>query len=112
MTQLPQILTRSLNDKLNDVEDEFRLFMKDLSFKRDSFHDKLKTFSPLDAVEDFEHRGLQALAEVTRDEMLANDNGFNKLLANMLAECKPGALSDDDLVQITGINGREIGVEI
>lgn len=110
MKQLPPIKTSSLSDQLSQVDDEFRSFMQDLSFKKEGLHDKLRTFSPLDAVESFEHKGIHAVAEVSRDEMLANENGFTRLLANMLAQCKPGALSDDDLNQITGINGREMGI--
>lgn len=106
--QLKTVDTDNLSNKLANIDAEFKDFLSTLVFKREQAPEQLKTFSPLDAVEDFEHRGLNAVAEVTRDEMLNNDNAFNKLLANMLGQCNPGALSDDDLQQITGINGREV----
>ena len=97
----------SLSKKLSEVDKEFKNFMSGLVFRREG-PEQLKTFSPLDAVADFEQRGLNAIAEVSRDEMMKNDNAFNKLLANIFAECQPGTLSDEDLIQITGINGREV----
>ncbi|MBF0103848.1 MAG: hypothetical protein HQM16_00860 [Deltaproteobacteria bacterium] len=97
-----------LDTRLQAVDAEFKDFLADILYKREFGPDKLKTFSPLDAVADFAQKGILSVKEVSRDEMLGNNNAFNKLLANMLAECKPGALSDDDLNQITGINGREI----
>ncbi|OVE81337.1 hypothetical protein BVY03_03900 [bacterium K02(2017)] len=107
-TGLKTIEAKPFENKLKAVDEEFKDFLNGLSFKKDIEHDKLKTFSPLDAVANFEQRGLQAVKEPSSEEMLANDIGFTKLLANMLAECKPGALSDDDLNQFSGINGREV----
>lgn len=103
-----KIESSSLTSKLNAIDNEFKDFLSGLAFKREFGHDKLKTFSPIDAVEDFEMRGLSRVKEPSRNEMLSNEKGFNKLLANMLAQCQPGSLSDEDLIQITGINGREV----
>ncbi|EKD50990.1 MAG: hypothetical protein ACD_62C00373G0002 [uncultured bacterium] len=100
----------SLQSKLEKVDEEFKDYLDTLSFRRDLGGDKLKTFSPIDAVEDFEQDGIFAVREITREEMMAQDTSFNKLLANMLQQCKPGALSDEDVNQISGINGREMGV--
>lgn len=108
MKNLQKIAPQGLSSKLAEVDDEFKDFLGALNFEREVGHDKLKTFSPLDAVADFEQRGIHAVREVSRDEMLANDQSMNKLLANMLKECRPGALSDEDLNLITGINGREV----
>lgn len=107
-----KIESLSLTSKLQAVDEEFKDFLSGLAFKREFGHDKLGTYSPLDAVEDFELRGLGRVAEPTRNEMLSNEKGFHKLLANMLAQCQPGSLSDDDLLQITGINGREIAAAL
>ena len=104
----PQINT--LSEKLNQVDAEFKNMMSEFKVDRVYGHENMSTFSPLDAVCDFEHRGLQSVAEPTRDEMMADGEGFMKLMANMMAACKPGALSDEDLQQITGINGREVSV--
>ncbi len=98
----------SLEDKLEQVDNEFKDFLASLSYKREFGPDKLRTFSPLDAVADFEQYGIQSVREVTREEMLEQDAGINKLLANMLDQCQPGALSEEDVKQITGINGREV----
>jgi hypothetical protein len=68
----------------------------------------LGTFSPLNAVSEFTPRGIQAIEEISREEMLKQDRAFHKLLANMLYHCQPGALTDDDMEQISGINGREL----
>ncbi|MBU0505730.1 MAG: hypothetical protein ABII18_13910 [bacterium] len=109
-----QNITRneSFQTKLEKVDDEFKDFLTGLSYKRDFAPEQLKTFSPIDTVEEFEQNGIQALKEVTRDEMLQENQGFNKLLANMLAQCQPGALSDEDLNHITGINGREVHADL
>jgi hypothetical protein len=44
--------------------------------------------------------------------MMSDSNGFNKLLANMFAHCEPGTLSDEDINQISGINGRDIVTDL
>ena len=103
-------ITTGLNDKLSDIDNEFKDFLAGLTYQRQDLPDKLKTFSPLDAVADFEQTGLQAVPEITREEMLSQETSFNKLLANMLSQCKPDALSEDDYNQISGINGREVQV--
>lgn len=97
-----------LKEKMAEVDQEFSEFLADLTFTKS--HD-LQTFSPLDAVQDFELRGLQRVEEVSRDEMMADDAGMRKLLANMLAQCKPGLLSQEDLEQLSGINGRDLRPE-
>lgn len=99
---------KTLGEKLTDIDLEFKDVLASLIYQEGIGHEKLKTFSPLDEVAHFELRGIQAVPEVKRDEMLANDEGFSKLLANMLNQCRPGALSDEDYTQISGINGREI----
>lgn len=106
--KLEMIAAKNLSSRLADVDEEFRDYLTGLSFRKEMAHEKLSTFSPLEAVEDFEMRGLFAIAEPTRDEMLANEQGFSKLLANMLNQCRPGALSQDDVEQLSGINGREL----
>ena len=98
----------NLSTKLSQVDEEFKDFLSDLTHDNEHGSDKLTTFSPLDAVADFDKRGLQAIAEVSKDEMLADDNGMRKLLTNMLAQCRPGSLSDEDIAQLSGINGREV----
>lgn len=107
---LPEIVSQTLDQRLADIDQEFKDFMGELVFKKEIGPENLKTFSPLDAVAGFSQKGLSALAEVNREEMIQNDDGFKKLLANMLGHCRPGALSDDDLEQISGINGRELGL--
>ena len=104
---LTKVESKGLNSKLDAVDTEFKGFLDQLVFKKGQSHHKMKTFSPLDAV-DFEHKGLHAVPEVGRDEMTSNDDAMKKLLANMLGQCKPGALSDEDLTQISGINGRDV----
>lgn len=60
------------------------------------------------AVEGFTPLGLQALRELTPAEMLTDAQGLQKLLANMLAVCAPGALDDQELLYFSHLNGREI----
>jgi len=103
------IETENLDEKLKEIDNEFKSYLSTLTIKKEfNNDDKLGTFSPLDAVADFEQDGIQAVREVSRDEMLANDGGVKKLLANMLSACKPGSLSDEDVTQISGINGRDL----
>jgi predicted flavoprotein YhiN len=107
----PQIKAKnkvSLKDRLNDVDKEFKEFLSELTYKKEVGGEKLKTFSPLDAVSSFEKRGLQSIEEVSRDEMFNNNRAMNKILANMLNQCQPGSLSEEDYTQISGINGREV----
>jgi len=108
MKNLPKICTEGLNQKLSKVDEEFKDFLGGLSFKKEGQHENLKTFSPLDSVADFEQRGIHAVSEVSHDEMLADDQAMNKLLANMLNVCQPGSLSEEDMNHISGINGREV----
>lgn len=93
-----------LKEQMDNLNVEFDEFLKELTFTKE--HD-LRTFSPLDAVQSFELQGLQRISEPTRDEVLANDHGMRKLLANMLAHCQPGLLSEEDMEQLSGINGRQ-----
>lgn len=106
--KLKKIEATSLSEQLSAVDEEFKGFLASLIYKREFGPENLKTFSPLDAVANFEHQGIQAVREPTREEMMAHDTGFKKLLANMLNHCRPGALSDDDYNLISGINGREV----
>lgn len=98
----------NLAGKMAELDEEFKGFLSDLKFRRDFADNDLKTFSPLDVVVDFEQRGLQKVREVSRSEMLNNEDGMRKLLANMLQQCRPGVLSDEDVEQLSGINGREV----
>lgn len=101
-------ITSELNNRLSEVDAEFGDILSLLGVERDLNDGMLTTFSPLDALCDFEKQGLQAVPEVSKDEMFENNDAMKKLLANMLAQCSPGSLSDEDLVQISGINGREV----
>lgn len=98
----------NLAGKMAELDEEFKDFLSDLKFRRDFVDNDLKTFSPLDVVVDFEQRGLQKVREVSKSEMLNNEDGMRKLLANMLHQCRPGVLSDEDVEQLSGINGREV----
>ena len=86
---------------------DFKNFLEGLKFVRKFSEDQMATFSPLDVISDFEHRGLQRLSELSPDEMMGNESGLKKLLANMLQQCRPGSLTNDDVDQLSGINGRE-----
>lgn len=97
----------SLKDKMAELDHEFKGFLGGLKFRKGLEDNSLKTFSPLDVVSDFEQRGLQRVKEVSKSEMLRNEDGMRKLLANMLQHCRPGVLSDEDVEQLSGINGRE-----
>ena len=101
-----------LTQKMSKLENEFRHFMAGLKYVHDfsdaESDDRLSTFSPLDVISTFEHRGLQRVAEVSPEEMMNNENGLKKLLANMLHQCRPDALSSEDVDQLAGINGREV----
>ena len=98
-----------LKSRFEALDVEFQDVMADLAFVKNLESDtQMSTFSPLEVVEDFEQRGLQRVKEVSHDEMLNDDGGMRKLLANMLSQCRPGALSQDDVEQLSGINGREM----
>jgi hypothetical protein len=79
-----------------------------LKFIKTFDDNELRTLSPLDVVRYFEQRGLDKVHEVSKSEMQNNDDGLKKLLANMLQHCRPGVLSDEDVDQLSGINGREM----
>lgn len=99
----------TLGMRLQAVDEEFKGYLHTLTFKKSLvLGDKLHTYSPLDAVMDFELRGISRVAEVDREGMMGNEMGMKKLLANMLAACQPGALSEEDVAQLSGINGREL----
>ena len=102
----------NLKNKMAELDEEFKDFLSGLRFRRDFVDNELKTFSPLDMVAGFEQRGLQRVHEVTKPEMQSNEDGMRKLLANMLHQCRPGSLSDEDVEQLSGINGREAVGEI
>ena len=101
-------VTSELSGRLLEIDNEFKDFLAGLSHDKHFGPDKLKTFSPLDAVSDFQCDGLYSVGEVGKEEMMNNDNGMRKLLANMIAQCNPEALSEADLIQLSGINGRDI----
>lgn len=98
----------SLQEKLAEVDEEFKTFLNGLKFIKEFSETELHTFSPLDVVGSFQQRGLQRVREVGREEMVNNNDGMRKLLANMLHQCRPGMLSEDDVEQLSGINGREM----
>lgn len=102
------IPTFNLTEQMLAVETEFHNLLGQLTFKKEH---QLQTYSPLDAVQGFQFKGLQQVAEPTRNEMLENETGMHKLLANMLAHCRPGLLSQEDVDQLSGINGREMVLE-
>jgi hypothetical protein len=56
----------------------------------------------------FSLRGRQGVREVSPAEMLGHTAGLHKLLANMLAVCKPGALSEEELACLSHLNGRGV----
>lgn len=98
----------NLKDKMAELDKEFKDYLSDLKFVKRFDDNELKTFSPLDVICDFEQRGLDRVHEVSKAEMKNNEDGLKKLLANMLQHCRPGVLSDEDVDQLSGINGREM----
>lgn len=92
--------------RMMEIDVEFRDFLASMVYKKSVGN--ISTYSPLDAVEEFKQDGLQAIREPNREEMLGDGDGMKKLLANMLALCQPGSLSEADMEQLSGINGREI----
>lgn len=116
MTNGPKLklieVPNELDGKLMEIDNEFKDFLAGLTHDKHFGPDKLKTFSPLDAILDFECEGLQAVSEVGKDEMMNNDNGMRKLLANMIGQCNPDALSEADLIHLSGINGRDVGTNL
>lgn len=101
----------NLKDKMAELDAEFKDYLSGLKFVKRFDDNDLKTFSPLDVVCHFEQRGLGKVHEVSKAEMKNNDDGLKKLLANMLQHCRPGVLTDDDVDQLSGINGREMRSE-
>lgn len=104
----PVAITASeLSRKILALNDEFRDYLASIVYAKVVGGDKV-TYSPLDAISTFEQHGLQAVKEVSWEEMFDNNNGMKRLLANMLSLCQPGCLSDEDMEHLSGINGREI----
>lgn len=98
-------------EKLKTIDVEFKEFLGSLTFKKSVGPEQnLTTFSPLDAVADFELKGLQGVAEVSHSDMLDNNDAMRRLLANMMAQCRPGSLNDEDIEHLSGINGREMSL--
>ena len=95
-----------LND-LNSVELEFSQIVSAYAGFEEQNDMKMRTFSPLNMVHDFTQRGINKVEEVSFDEMMANQEGMQKLLANMLAQCSPDSLSAEDTEFLSGINGRK-----
>jgi hypothetical protein len=100
----------NLKEKLAVLDGEFKDFLQGLKYSKTFPGAELQTFSPVDALCDFEQHGLQKLREVSSEEIMQNEDGLKKLLANMLQHCRPGVLSNEDVDQLSGINGREINV--
>jgi hypothetical protein len=69
---------------------------------------ELGPFSPLDALLDFVCDEASIVDEPDCRMMMRDEGGFRKLLANMFALCEPDALSEEDIQQLSGINGRDI----
>lgn len=98
----------TLKFDMDALDLEFKDFLKQLSYEKFFEDNKLHTYSPLDEVGRFEQRGVQRVHEISRAEMLENSNGMKKLLANMLSQCKPDALTPEDVEHLSGINGRDL----
>lgn len=99
----------SLKEEFDRLHVEFKEFLKNLTSSGEIQDSHLSTYNPLDIVSGFEPRGLQRVDEIGTEEMLANEKGLKKLLANMLSHCKPDALNEEDVEILSGINGREVG---
>lgn len=97
-----------LKSQFEALELQFHNLLKEITVEPTYEDNRLSTYNPLEIVSGFEKQGLQKIKEVSRDEMLGNSEGLRKLLANMLSQCRPGALSREDVDQMTGINGREM----
>ncbi len=104
----PQVASGKMDDQLQDLNEEFKRYLEQLNVNR-QYGDQLSTYSPLVGLLDFDFDSLQSVHEVGYEEMLNNDDGIKRLLANVFVHCKPGVLSDEDVSQLSGINGREIG---
>jgi hypothetical protein len=102
------LYSSELSRKILALNAEFRDFLASVVYTK--VIRGQKTYSPLDAISSFEQTGLQAIKEVSREEMFNNNDGIKKLLANMLSLCQPGSLSAEDVEHLSGINGREIHV--
>lgn len=107
MKNTVSITSSELSRRILALNDEFRDYLANIFYAKVVGSDKM-TYSPLDAVNTFEQHGLQALKEVSREEMFNDNDGMKKLLANMLSLCQPGSLSQEDVEHLSGINGREI----
>ena len=108
--EIPNKKSESLNlkDQFVALDQEFTEFLKELSHDPLYENTHLSTYNPLQIVKGFEPRGLQCVREIGTEEMMIDSGGMKKLLANMLSHCRPGALRDDDVEQMAGINGREM----
>lgn len=100
--------TFEFSEPMSQASGNFKDLLQQLSFQKEHL---LETYSPISALSQFELNQNTAEAEITPIEMQNNETGMRKLLANMLAQCKPGILSDDDMDQLSGINGREFHLE-
>ncbi|MCP5464673.1 MAG: hypothetical protein H7A33_06580 [Deltaproteobacteria bacterium] len=56
---------KELSDRLADIDMEFKDFLAELAFEKPLREQQLTTFSPMDAVQDFEHHGFLAVPEVS-----------------------------------------------
>ena len=90
---------------------EFGDVFQELVFNKGYSEEKLSTFSPLDSLDAVTKSSTARSGEVGREDMMANEAGMRKLLANMLQQCKPGLLSESDMEQLSGINGREVNLD-
>lgn len=100
--------TGDLKSQFAELDRQFHEMLKDLNQDPTYEDNRLSTYNPLQIVCGFEQRGLQKMKEVSKEDMMSNSEGLRKLLANMLAQCRPGVLTNEDMEQLSGINGREM----
>lgn len=98
----------SLKEQFEALDKQFNEFLQDLAQESIYEDNRLSTYRPVQITRCFEPKGLQRVREVSTQEMMDNSEGMRKLLANMLSQCRPGVLSDEDMEQMSGINGREM----
>jgi hypothetical protein len=98
----------TLKEQFAALDRQFNELLRDLDQEPLYEDNRLSTYRPVQIARCFEQKGLQRVREVSTQEMMDNSEGLRKLLANMLSQCRPGVLSQDDMEQMSGINGREM----